>query len=355
MKKIIITMMMLASLQGFANGPKAPGQDGGGGGVIKRDGMYLTFGSAGMKVKLSTPQGLEQIPGLELILSILDAQERLPDTFRGKLVNAVLPSDIRRYFKIDQSQLNSQTYARLIAEYSKLWNGQVNPNNLDLAAITVANDTYLLPPFFKLNQTEQAAILFHESIWIVKPSISYADLVNAEITMQSHIEKYGTQNVYNPDLMAILGGVLENNALIIAAALKEDLLRDNLVYIAESKKNVQVSKRKTEERTVQEKYISLISLSDIGYYEKGSEEEQRARFVMQIRELMKQYPNSLFLKQLYSLRNKILSARFWNEKKDIVVIYDVSVNLQKEVPLILQEKGGGCMVSRVAAVCLYNN
>lgn len=341
MKKLILTLMIFTSFQSFA------GQDGGGGGVIKRDGMYLTFGSAGMKVKLSAALQLEQIPSLNLLLSVLDAQILLPAEFRGQFLQATLPSDLRRYFKIDQSQLNSETYARLIREYSKLWGGQVDPKNLDIAAITVGQDTFLLPPFYHLKAVEQAAILFHESLWIVKPSIAYEDLVSAEITMQSHIEKYGSQSVYNADLMVIFGNALNNTALILAAALIEDLRLGYLVKTVEQKENVQNKKGKFEERIIQvQKYIPWYDY--IKDWRASSTAEQKiASLVVGVRRAMVDYPNSLTLKTLYAFRNHISFASFGYYPKN-----SPSESLIKEVKIPnTASRKDTCMDARAINIC----
>ena len=326
MKKIILTIMMLASFQGFA------GQDGGGGGVIKRDGQYLTFGSA--KVKLSSPQGIENVPGLELLLNVLDASKSgIPEQFHGQLVNALLPSEERRYFRIDQSQLSSQTYARLIAEYSKLWKGQIDPSNLELAAITVAQDTFLLPPFFRLNQTEQAAILFHESIWLLKPSISYDELVAAEMTMQSHIEKYGTTSTYNPDLVLVFGKILNNYALVLSKAIQADLDAGLFTKPVSEEVLVQVSKRKNEMKTVQKvipiELEAILGNLGIGHSHLSSSgrrltDEESGLLISRLREALVKYPQYKSIKTLYSLRGKI-SGLITNDYMPLVERYKIHV------------------------------
>ncbi|MES2769453.1 MAG: hypothetical protein V4596_09935 [Bdellovibrionota bacterium] len=230
MKKIILILMLLASFQSFA-GPAEPkptlkGQDGGGGGVIKRNGMYLTFGSAGMKiemVKLSIPQGLQEIPGLSMLVSLFYSNEDLTKNYIGKFIKALAPSPTRRYFKIEKSQLEQGTYERLIAEYIKLFKDQASPNSLGLAAITIADDTYLLPPFFELKPAEQGAILFHEALWIVKPEIQYAELVNAEMIMQKQLEVHGSQWSYDPEFVSMIGEILGLESYVSATALIQDI------------------------------------------------------------------------------------------------------------------------------------
>jgi hypothetical protein len=299
MKKLILTIMMLASIQTYA------GQDGGGGGVIKRDGMYLTFGSAGMKVKLSAPQGLQQIPSLDLLISVLDStQGGAPDSLQGKLIDAALPSDVRRYFRIDSSQLDSNVYANLIAEYAKLLNGQIDPSNLDLAAITINRDTYLLPPFFQLKSAEQAAILFHESIWIVKPNVQYDELVNAEMVMQAHIEKYGTRVVYDPDLITMISSIMGYKLLPLLLAIKEDFKNDlfnkyGFPYSHIYTKNPNYPDWGPEKFYSAEKYYLLTTKLFL------NSSKNEAEYLMNIRRDMKQYPEFKFLKILYSLRTKI--------------------------------------------------
>lgn len=299
MKKLILTtMIVMASLQGFAgqeperDARVLKGQDGGGGGVIKRDGMYLTFGSAGMKVKIGAPQGLQQIPGLDLLIGVLGSSlDGMPDKFMGQMLNAVEPSMERRYFKIEQKDLDSNTYGNLIKEYAKLLSGQIDPKNLDLAAITIKNDTFLLPPFFVLKESEQAAILFHESIWILKPEVEYQELVNAEMTMQAHIQNNGAHlNVYNPELAAVIGGIFKNYGLVVYAALEEDV--KNGLFI---KYKFPVEEHET------------YSLGRVDIKLKYGDEE-KAEYTMWLRKMMSRYPEFKFLKILYSLRTKTLTV-----------------------------------------------
>jgi hypothetical protein len=311
MKKLILTIMMLASIQTYA------GQDGGGGGVIKRDGMYLTFGSAKVKVGYL---GMQQVPGLDLLISVLEANHRgIPAEFQGLLLNAVLPSNERRYFKIDQSQLNIATYTKLIAEYSKLLKNQIDPNALDLAAITIQNDTFLLPPFFQLKPAEQAAILFHESIWIIKPDIQYDELVSAEVTMQNHIEQFGTNSVYDLELLLVIGQIFNSPSVVFAAALNEDI-KAGLFKVEvpqpitpEPPKKKKKSKAPVETPVPQYNYITweqLLPNSHTLFTDRIN--TGVGALVSDLNDAMKKYPQFTFLKALYKVRNSVVSLNLYS-------------------------------------------
>ncbi len=298
------------------------GQDGGGGGVIRRDGMYLTFGSA--KVQVGPPQGLTQIPNLDLLISVLEVnQNGIPDSDMATLMQAVLPSPTRRYFKVEPNQLNSETYKRLIEEYAKLLKNQVDPNNLSLAAITIQEDTFLLPPFFSLKSAEQAAILFHESLWLVKPDIKYDELVSAEIVMQAHIERNGVQPAYNSELVAILSGLVNKPQYALYAAIKEDIqagvfekyqLPLGVPYMAAG-----YSKKKPLHYSKQH-----YSLKDL--FPKGVYKNQKELF-MDVTRAIKKYPEFKFLKVMYDNGSRLTSTDSYLDMALVGIPQDGNIQL----------------------------
>lgn len=292
MKKIIILLMLCVGLQTFAgqteSRPTLKGQDGGGGGVIKRDGMYLTFGSAKIKLDLSLAE--EEIPSLGLLVQVLDAISMHPvENLTGGLLSALFPSQNRRYYKITQSQLSQKTHEKLIETYSKLVGNQVDPADLNLAAITVAGDTFLLPPFYQLKSSEQAAILFHESIWVIDPNAKYESLIKAEMEIQKHIEEYNTQPIYNLDLWLALGNLLPYKSPILASALQMDIERGLFTkyfpYEAQEPKDV---------------FSILLPQSH-----DRSEYFDKASLIVELREAMVKYPEFQFLKVLYAYRDYV--------------------------------------------------
>lgn len=309
MKKLILTIMMLASFQSFAGTVEKQsttrGQDGGGGGVIYRDGIYLTFNSA--KIKVGAPL-LEEIPGMDLLLAVLDNnQKSLSSAVHGELISAIVPSESRRYFKIDQSQLENGTYQRLIAEYAKLLKNQVDPNNLALAAIHIKEDTFLLPPFFQLKQSEQAAILFHESLWIVKPDIEYDQLVRAEMTMQRHIEKFGTQTVFSLDLLTAIGFVAGNYSDIVYAAVIQDA--ENGLFKKYKFPTEKLWNYVDKTIYIGGDYDKPKSTSQSAYVLNLFSQTSGSILISEVREAMKQYPELQFLKAMYAFRNQIKSLK----------------------------------------------
>src|ERR1700722_7155737 len=69
-----------------------------GGGGIKREGEYLTFGSS--KVKLTHAE-IDSIPGAEMVKRVIQKMD-LPQDIRGKLFEAILPSESHRFFYVDK-------------------------------------------------------------------------------------------------------------------------------------------------------------------------------------------------------------------------------------------------------------
>lgn len=303
MKILILAILLVSSLQAFAGSEnKAPGNDGGGGGVLKREGIYLTFGSAGLKVKVGAPQGLESIPNLNLLRDVLLATQRgIPDFYLGQLLDAILPSEKRRYFAINKNQLEDGTYKKLIEEYASLLKNQVDPNNLDLAAITIKEDTFLLPPFFQLKPAEQAAILFHESLWIVKPEIQYDELVYAEMVMQRHIEKNGTKSVYSEEFVDMISRLFDNRTIGFVAAIFEDI-KAGLFKKQQMQLRVDPQTKKSYYILPEGLKIPLIQRAEntpIGY---------KAELSMLLYKATKNYPEFKYLKYLFKNRDYILGG-----------------------------------------------
>ena len=175
-----------------AKSNEAQGSDAGkGGGLISRNGRVMTFGTANTIVHLK-PDNLElaDIPALS---KLHDAIKKKPfifsDAVRLKLMNVILPTENRQYFKLEADRLDPNTKARLLEEYRRTVG--IPESDLKIGAITDprTKTTYLLPEFDELTETEQQAILLHENVWLAYPTFSYKDVVHVEVGFQSYLEK----------------------------------------------------------------------------------------------------------------------------------------------------------------------
>jgi hypothetical protein len=186
-----------------------------GGGGVRRDGSYLTFGSAGYQVRM-TP--LRAAPGL---WQIENALRELPmdQTTRSRLVNAVSPGERRRYFGIDEV-LSPEKERELKEVYRKVL-PPVSEHELAFFALTSPErrETYLLPAFFWLQPAEQSAILLHEALWVIDPKLSYELVVQAEIQFQKYLESGARDPI---DFYRTLDEVFGDHTISLKAALIHD-------------------------------------------------------------------------------------------------------------------------------------
>jgi hypothetical protein len=178
MKKLIFLAMLINLSFAFAH------EKGNGGGGVKEGGLYRTFYSAGVVVN---PVPETEIPGSRLYIDTINS---LVENSREAtlLISAGLPIADREFYRVLEERMDKTLMKRLLEEYERV--SGVPQNKLAIFAITdiAAKTTYLLPSFYKLSEVEQAAILFHEAFWILKPDSNYAQVIEAEMAFQEFVE-----------------------------------------------------------------------------------------------------------------------------------------------------------------------
>lgn len=212
--KILVIFMLMLSTQAFA-GPRNVGNGGGG---LVRDGVYMTFGSA--RVQLN-PDPMREIAGLDL--AVKTARElKISANHIDQLLRALLPLGKRKYFNVVKEKFDEKTYLSLKEEYSKLT--KMPPESITIFAITnpETRETFLLPEFFGLKTLEQAAILFHEAYWVIKPEATYEEVVRGEIAFQKYIEARSA-NRYEYSLAGHLQNLFYSMDIELSMHLNEDL------------------------------------------------------------------------------------------------------------------------------------
>lgn len=230
MKKILGNVLLAAALA-CATTAYAGSEGRNGGGGIERNGMVLTFGSAGYHIGLD-PLEPEDVPGMD---RLHDAIRALPlsSLHHTTLLEAIIPTETRRYFKIAGNQLGDLQKAALFSAYQKAI-GQSIPNaSLRVFAVTSPStrETYLLPDFFRLGTAEQqAAILLHESVWTMGQS-DYSYVMRLEEKFQAYLE-HGSP-AYDQMLYPLLDDLLKDHFISVKAALiadwKSGALKDLIV------------------------------------------------------------------------------------------------------------------------------
>jgi len=221
MKKFTITMATIGLALTLSTQTSFAGAEGkGGGGGIKRDGRFLTFGSANLKLRL---QPIDDMPGLDLLSATFSGLQIDP-TSKAHLLRNLLPSDTRKYFSMDEKDISPEVRAQLIHEYATQFDPVLDEKDLVVYGITVGSETYLYPDFFRIESAAgAAAVLYHETIWVSKghKGVTYLQIIGAEMEMQKYIES--VKPGYNRGVYQTLEWVLERPGLSLVAALMADL------------------------------------------------------------------------------------------------------------------------------------
>lgn len=157
----------------------------GGGGVYK-GGQYMTFQTAGIPVHMRE-LAISDLQPLELVIRVVQNSMLRTET-KANLSRHILPSVARHYYKADTDRLDPKVKSDITAEYKK--NMNVVAEDFVLYAVTDAKTqtTILMPEFFQLRPTEQAAMLLHESLWTYQEMQSYEQVVDAEMAFQDFSE-----------------------------------------------------------------------------------------------------------------------------------------------------------------------
>jgi hypothetical protein len=199
-------MMVLSALLMAASTPAMAGQSGNGGGGVLRNGVYMTFGSAGLWASPVEKKQVE-LPNLDALIDQIMSMDCFSTKEKSALYGALAPSADRKYFDAVDSQYDQKTKDQLIAEYAKVIHAP--SGNLVLFAITDTSSkrTYLLPEFYRLKPNEQMAILFHEAFWILYPKSTYDEVIRAEVAMQKYLESPTSADAV-AELVSVLPGEL---------------------------------------------------------------------------------------------------------------------------------------------------
>lgn len=162
------------------------GQEGSGGGGIKRNGRYMTFYSAGFYTEPIEATS-DEVPQLDELIHFFQSTKYMTEFRKMSYVTTITPTSKRRYYKVKAESFTPEVRSRLIAEYGRVM--QVEDKNLVIFAVTdTANQTtYIFPEYYSLTPIEQMAILFHENYWILNKTASYREVIDAEMSFQAYL------------------------------------------------------------------------------------------------------------------------------------------------------------------------
>lgn len=286
----------------FANLTIAGTVSGGGGGGIKRDGKYLTFGSARVQIGLVP---IRETPGLNLLKTVV-MNIPLASYYKGQLQRAIYPVGDRVYYKINTSDLSESTKLELLKSYREVLNNSLDtPDEIAFFGVTAGKETFLLPEFFLLNEIQQAAILFHEALWVINPKLSYAEVVDAEIKMENFIQSNGPNyNTYDQDLFSVFNKVFKNSALGLLAAATDDFNSGRLKPFLNRKNRLPISWIIGENNLA----CGIVVGNTVGYDVRVRTNHIQSHIANQIAK----YPEIKFLKEFFALL-PIMSTSFENK------------------------------------------
>ena len=185
-KGILLTAAAMASAVSFAS----DGSEGKGGGGVLKNGVYMTFYSAGLYVEPSnsSSEEMSQIPAINKLFDYIENLAYLSQNSKNALLNEIMPTGLRKYYIANAEMLTPTVRKNLIAEFARVTN--VDTDQLQLFALTDTSSrtTFLLPEFFKLSGNDQMAILFHENYWLLNPDTTYNQVVSAEMAFEAALQ-----------------------------------------------------------------------------------------------------------------------------------------------------------------------
>lgn len=209
------------------------GNEGRGGGGITRNGKNLSFATAGIMLSL---EPMQEVPGLELLATAIN-NLTLPQDIRVILKKSYLNFSPREYYAVNADK--SLSLKNITKIYESVIGRPKKGEKIAIFAVTTGNETYLFPEFFTLTETEKAAILWHETLWVIfadpkskTPLQDYGSILDLEIRLQKYIES-GFK--FNRGLYLELSKKFDRFDISLEAAIEEDRLQGRTDIYLDSK------------------------------------------------------------------------------------------------------------------------
>jgi hypothetical protein len=191
------------------------GSGGGGAGCPQSDGSVITLLECGARQDpdpnptFDPPPGPSAIDapsqtpdGLAELQNYIKNYPYLDDAQKKVMLDAFQPTFYRKYFFVDNApDLTYSIVERIKGEFQRATG--LDRSQLILYGVTdtsahISNSdqpvqiTYLLPAFRQLKTMEEKmTALYHENYWVVHPSATYLEVVNAEMAFEAAMQKPG--------------------------------------------------------------------------------------------------------------------------------------------------------------------
>lgn len=223
---LIISLFLFFCAETHAKSTARVGSESGNaGGVIRRNGQVLTFGKANVTVIERGLTEVSEIPGMAFLHETI-SKLPIPETLKGKLANAYLPPSEgtqRRYFRI--SKLSPEKEAELNQVYREMLKDKLKEGDqIEVAALTVGNETYLKDQFFDLDDPiSQATNLWHEMTWVLFPYLEYKEVSDFEVNFERYVREFlPSGKFYDPVFIERMSWFFDEKYLPITLAARDD-------------------------------------------------------------------------------------------------------------------------------------
>ncbi|MBO9665772.1 MAG: hypothetical protein J7501_03050 [Bdellovibrio sp.] len=190
-----------------------------GGGGMRSDAGIETFLSANLYLA-EKPEAAQNIPGLTRLMAELAAMP-IKESIKGQLFSAIYPTLTRNYYRVKDDAISDTTRKSIIEKYALMTHIPESKVVLLAASGWDSQTTVLFKEFYQLKDYEQAAILFHEALWLLKPELTYEQVVAVEQEAQKFFQNHNDKQAYYNFLMK-LSDIFNDNNFYLFPLLSED-------------------------------------------------------------------------------------------------------------------------------------
>ncbi|WP_413578035.1 hypothetical protein ACLVWU_05840 [Bdellovibrio sp. HCB290] len=215
MKYVIVFSVFFLAINAYA---VREVQNGGGG--VRMGQTMETFFTANLRFD-EDPEVPEKIPGL---MRLIDEIESMPikSSVKGILMAAVYPTMDRKYYRVKKGDISEKTRTGIRDQYAHML--KIPKNNVVVFAVSgpTSKITVLMEEFYTLKESEQAAILLHEGLWMISPGMTYEQVMNLEIDGQAYFQEHSNYAALYR-FVTNLGDILSDRTLSLVTSLAIDL------------------------------------------------------------------------------------------------------------------------------------
>lgn len=129
-------------------------------------------------------------PALDLAQNTIQALG-VTGALKGLILSKLLPAEGRRYYQISPNSLTPELQTKLQLCYEQETHRSQSAR-ASWQAVTLGQDTFLLPSFVSLSNFAQAAVLFGEGLLVLNPQTEYSKILSARSAIEEHMRSKKT-------------------------------------------------------------------------------------------------------------------------------------------------------------------